>query len=138
MNINLIQFAVRLLVLCFLAVSNVAAVHAFPSFNAASDTQIEAHAFVSDAVVAETRSGVAAMGHCEQSTNSDFASNNQSSYSVSVCKVFCAAMSNVIANDLVSTCISAHVSPAIAFIAVKFHSPFPRLEKQPPRLLQAS
>jgi hypothetical protein len=124
MKTTLIHLAARFSLLCYLAVSSIAAVHAFPSVDALSVSQITAEANAAPAPDS--------MAHCQQ-MNSDLSTSLKTDSAVSVCKVFCSAISNVIANNSALNMPTTHVNSVIAFIVLEFHSPDPRLEKQPPK-----
>ncbi|HAU68381.1 MAG TPA: hypothetical protein DCW52_08295 [Gammaproteobacteria bacterium] len=124
MKTTFIHLAARFSLLCYLAVSSIAAVHAFPSVDPVSAGQITTE---SNSVPASD-----SMAHCQQ-MNSEVSTSLKTDSAVSACKVFCSAISNVIANNIALNVPNTQVNAVIAFIDLEFHSPDPRLEKQPPK-----
>lgn len=105
--------------ICYIAVSSVAAVHAFPSQAAGNG---EAQTLSMGNVDPE-------MGpNCHQATN-----DGEQSKPVSVCKIFCAAMGNLISNDVSLGLPARHAIAEIGFLASQLNTREPSLEPHPPK-----
>jgi hypothetical protein len=104
--------------ICYFAVSSVAAVHAFPK--ALSSVSSSGDALSVSLQTEMTQ-------NCHQQQNVD-----ETQGSVSSCKIFCAAMTSAISSKFVS-CLPANIhSSEIAFISKGFHTRDLGMEPHPP------
>lgn len=117
MNSSVSKIVTRIILVCYIAVASIAAAHAFPK--AIGD---ELNTMSSSSTSLQVNSD------CHQSTESDSATS-----SVSACKVFCAAMGNVVINHLTSVAATRPSSLSIVFSGLGVTDSDLSLEPHPPK-----
>jgi len=143
-----------LLLICYLLVSSIAAVHAFPplineglsseglSSEGRSSEGRSSEGLSSEAVnnsqisfsATSLNFGVSEMSpNCHQQQRSDSQSTADISVNSAACKIFCAAMSNIIANDFLVDLPMPTANTEIAFTRIGFYSTNTSLEPHPPK-----
>jgi hypothetical protein len=105
--------------ICYFAVSSVAAVHAFPK-------ALSGVASLGDASSVTLQPEMTQNCHQQQSVD-------ESQGSVSSCKIFCAAMASAIASNFVSDLLANILSSEIAFIGKGLHTRDLGMEPHPPK-----
>lgn len=112
--------------ICYLAVSSIAAAHAFPTLiNSSTSPQNIINPVDNESLDGITALEIAPDCHQEPSDSPKNAS--------SVCKIFCAAMAGVMSNHLLLDLPSTIGATEVAFVVKGFHTREPALEPQPPK-----
>lgn len=112
--------------ICYIAVSSIAAVHAFPVL-VKSSSSLQGIASSLDTKTFDDITMLEMESDChQQKSNSPDSSTN-------ACKIFCAAMASVISNQLLLDLTSAMVGTDVAFVAKGLHTREPALEPRPPK-----
>lgn len=117
----------RLLLLCYLAVSSTAGVHAFPS-----STQNNDHLDGSSMTANAAEADMQIMAYCHQQNV------ESSQYSVSSCKIFCAAMASVISTEFLFVVPTSLINQEIAFTVTPLEAYELGIEPHPPKQLLES
>jgi hypothetical protein len=116
---TVIKSIVRFMLICYVAVSSIATVHAFPSFSDQSDmAQTEQILSMSEKM----------QPNCHQ--NIDKSSDTTS---VSLCELFCAAMGNVISHEIFIDADLVHPAQGINSLTQAFTSFQITVEPHPPK-----
>ena len=124
----------RFILLCYLVVSSIASVHAFPDLATTSaPLSVASHHSLNLATPDITKTSVASTSETMPDCHQVGQLNNSEEISMSLCKIFCAAMANAIATEFVLELPLLLISNEIVFLDKVFNTREFTLEPHPPK-----